>query len=103
MNAPTPFGNHLPVKVRFGEGAASSLPDVLGELGATQVFLMVDEGIEQFNPAAAELLRVLAGHPDLTITRFDKSPAEPTIAMVDDATRALVASGATALVAIGGG
>ena len=37
------------------------------------------------------------------MTRFDKPAAEPTIEMVDDATAALVASGATAVVALGGG
>ncbi len=98
-----PFANHLPVKVRFGEGVAGTLPDVLGELGATGVFLMVDEGIERFNPAAADLLAALAARPELTVTRFDKPAAEPTIEMVDTATRALVASGATAVVALGGG
>ena len=46
------FNNHLPVKVRFGEGKALLLPDVVAECGATKVFLMVDEGIEKFNPAA---------------------------------------------------
>ena len=103
MNLIPAFGNHLPVKIRFGEGVASSLPDVLGELDATRVFLMVDEGIEQFNPAAAVLLGSLAEHSGLTITRFDKPPVEPTMAMVDAATQALATSGATALVAIGGG
>ena len=104
MNVIPAFGNHLPVRVRFGEGVASTLPDVLAELGATRVFLMVDEGIEQFNPAAAGAAR-RAGRPapGSPCTRFDKPPAEPTIEMVDDATRALVASGATAVVALGGG
>jgi len=97
------FGNHLPVKVRFGEGVSGTLPDVLAELGATHVFLMVDEGIEQFNPAAATLLAALGGRSGLIVTRFDKPAAEPTIEMVDAATAALVASGATALVAVGGG
>ena len=97
------FGNHLPVKVRFGEGVASILPDVLGELEATRVFLMVDEGIERFNPAAAEVLSSLTELSGLTITRFDKPPVEPTMAMVDAATQALATSGATAVVAIGGG
>jgi len=97
------FGNHLPVKVRFGEGTASTLPEILAELGAERVVLMVDEGIEQFNPAAAVVLGELRGTPDLTLTRFDKPPAEPTVQMVDDATRALVESGATAVVALGGG
>jgi alcohol dehydrogenase len=97
------FGNHLPVKVRFGEGVAGTLPDVLGELGATRVFLMVDEGIDRHNPAVASLLDELIGQAGLTFTRFDKPAAEPTIEMVDTATRALVDSEATALVAIGGG
>jgi len=97
------FGNHLPVKVRFGAGVAATLPDVLGELASTRVFLMVDDGIEQHNPAVAGLLAELLGRADLEVTRFDKPAAEPTIAMVDDATGALRTSGATSLVAIGGG
>ena len=28
------FNNHLPVKVRFGEGVAQTLPAVVAELGA---------------------------------------------------------------------
>ena len=97
------FGNNLPVKVRFGDEISLTLPDVLVELGATSVFVMVDEGIENFNPAAAQLLERLNAVPGLSVTRFDKSPAEPTIDMVDEATAALTASGATALVALGGG
>jgi len=97
------FGNHLPVKVRFGEGVASTLPEVLAELGAERVLLMVDEGIERFNPAAAVVVGGLTEAAGLTVTRFDKPPAEPTIDMVDHATRVLVGSGATAVVALGGG
>jgi len=103
MHAIPAFANHLPVRVRFGEGVAGTLPDVLAELDASHVFLMVDEGIEQHNPAVAGLLADLAAVSRLTVTRFDKPAAEPTIDMVDSATAALVASGATALVAIGGG
>lgn len=103
MNDISPFANHLPVKIRFGEGVSSTLPAVLAELGATSVFLMIDEGIEKHNPAVATLLSDLFGRGDLSITRFDKPAAEPTIEMVDAATLALENSGATALVAIGGG
>jgi alcohol dehydrogenase len=97
------FANHLPVKIRFGDGIAGSLPDALDELGATRVFLMVDEGIEVHNPAAAGLLTALAARTDLTVTRFDKPASEPTIDMVDEATAALRASAAGAVVALGGG
>jgi alcohol dehydrogenase len=98
-----PFANHLPVKVRFGEGISGTLPAALGEVGADRVFLMVDAGIEVHNPAVADLLGDLAGHAEITVTRFDKPAGEPTIAMVDDAIAALRESGAGAVVAIGGG
>ena len=96
------FANHLPVKIRFGESVSSTLPAVLAEIGADTVFLMVDEGIEQHNPAVASLLGDLSSS-ELVITRFDKPAAEPTIDMVDAATQALRASNATAVLAIGGG
>ena len=98
-----PFNNHLPVKIRFGEGVGNTLPATLVELGTNHVFLMVDEGIEVHNPAVATLLADLASVAGLTVTRFDKPAGEPTIAMVDDAIAALAASGAGAVVAVGGG
>jgi len=52
MSTITAFNNHLPVKVRFGAGISNTLPDVIAELGTQKVFLMVDAGIEKFNPAA---------------------------------------------------
>jgi len=103
MTAIASFANHLPVKIRFGEGIASTIPAVLGELATSSVFVMVDEGIEAHNPAVALLLRDLDAIDDLRIARFDKPAAEPTIAMVDEATAALAASGATCVLAIGGG
>lgn len=97
------FNNHLPVKVRFGAGKALTLPDVIAEVGASKVFLMVDEGIEKFNPAAKAVIDLLVATPALFLTIFEKPAGEPTIEMVDDATKALVSSGAQAVVALGGG
>ena len=97
------FNNHLPVKVRFGEGKALTLPDVVLECGATKVFLMVDAGIEKFNPAAKICIDNLLSHSNIAVTSFEKPPGEPTIDMVDDATRAFLASGSQAIIALGGG
>ncbi len=97
------FNNHLPVKVRFGEGKALTLPDVIAECGATKVLLMVDEAIEKFNPAAKACIDNLMANSKITVTTFEKPAGEPTIDMVDDATKAVVASGAEAIVALGGG
>jgi alcohol dehydrogenase len=103
MNMITAFNNHLPVKVRFGEGIANSLPAVISELGAQKVFLMVDAGIEKFNPSAKSVIDHLLTVGDLTVTIFEKPAGEPTIQMVDDATTALKESGAQSVVALGGG
>ena len=97
------FNNHLPVKVRFGEGKALTLPDVVLECSATKVFLMVDAGIEHFNPQAKVCIDNLLSHSNIAVTTFEKPAGEPTIDMVDDATRAFVASGAQAIIALGGG
>ena len=94
------FNNHLPVRIRFGEGVGATLPAVIDELGAKRIFVMVDEGIEKFNPAADIVLASLAGRH---VTRFDKPAGEPTIEMVDDATAALKAADADVVVALGGG
>ena len=76
MTAIASFANHLPVKIRFGEGIASTIPAVLAELATSSVFVMVDEGIEAHNPAVALLLRDLDAIDDLRIARFDKPAAD---------------------------
>ncbi len=97
------FNNHLPVKVRFGEGVAQTLPAVVAELGSSKVFLMVDKDIEKFNPAAAQLIDLMKTSAGLSVTLFEKPAGEPTIAMVDGAIAALQTAGCDVVVALGGG
>lgn len=103
MDSIAAFHNHLPVKVRFGEGVAETLPAVVAELGASKVFLMVDEGIGRFNPAAEKLIRQLQSAQGISVTVFEKPAGEPTIEMVDDAIAALKSAGSDVVVALGGG
>ena len=103
MESLAAFNNHLPVKVRFGEGKAESLVDEIAQFGATRIFLMVDEGIEKFNPAAKATVDKLTATANLTVTIFEKPGGEPTIEMVDAATAALTASKAEVVIALGGG
>ena len=103
MDNITAFNNHLPVKVRFGEGVAQTLPAVVAELGSSKVFLMVDKDIEKFNPAAAQLIDQMNATSGITVTLFEKPAGEPTIQMVDDAIAALKAAGSDVVVALGGG
>ena len=97
------FNNHLPVKVRFGEGVAATLPAVVAEIGSSKVFLMVDKDIEKFNPAAAQLIDQMKSAPGISVTLFEKPAGEPTIQMVDDAIASLKAAGSDVVVALGGG
>jgi len=99
----TAFNNHLPVKVRFGEGVAQTLPAVVAELGTSKVFLMVDKDIEKFNPAAKQLIDLMNSAAGISVTLFEKPAGEPTIQMVDDAIAALKAAGSDVVVALGGG
>ncbi|CAB4998937.1 MAG: iron-containing alcohol dehydrogenase [Actinobacteria bacterium] len=103
MDNITAFNNHLPVKVRFGEGVAQTLPAVVAELGTSKVFLMVDKDIEKFNPAAKQLIDLMNNASGISVTLFEKPAGEPTIQMVDDAIAALKAAGSDVVVALGGG
>jgi choline dehydrogenase len=91
------FGNHLPVRIRFGEGVAGTLGDVLAADGLSRPFLLIDRGLDGI-PVIAALVGAVgwAG-------RYDKEPGEPTDHQVDECADALRASGADSVVAIGGG
>jgi len=91
------FGNHLPVRIRFGEGVAASLPDILAADGVSRPFLLLDRGLDGI-PAIAGVVGAVdwAG-------RYEKEPGEPTDAQVDAAAAALAAADADGVVAIGGG
>jgi alcohol dehydrogenase len=91
------FGNHLPVKIRFGDGVVAALPDVLAADGARRPFVVVDAFMQGVPAVAAAL-----GGSD-EAGRFVKAAGEPTVDEVEAAAAALEASGADAIVAIGGG
>ena len=97
------FANHLPVRVQFGEGRATELPALLHDLGVTRPLVLLDQDIETFNPAAIKCLAALDEATHLRITRWEKQPGEPTIAMVDAAAEQLRRTEADAVIALGGG
>jgi choline dehydrogenase len=91
------FGNHLPVRIRFGEGVAGTLPDVLAGDGLERPFLLIDRGLEAI-PAIAAVIGAVSW-----AGRYDKAPGEPTDRQVDECADLLRAAGADSVVAIGGG
>jgi alcohol dehydrogenase len=90
------FANHLPVRIRFGEGVLVNLPDVLAAEGSTRPFVVVDEFVQSL-PQVASVLTAIGGE------RHPKSAGEPTVDDVEDAAARLAESRADAVVAIGGG
>jgi choline dehydrogenase len=97
-----PFANHLPVRVRFGEGAALELGGIAASHGARRVLLVIDEGLEERNVAVADAVLALR-RADLEVDRFDKPAGEPTADIVDAAAAAVSQSRPHAIVALGGG
>jgi alcohol dehydrogenase len=92
-----PFGNHLPVRIRFGEGVVASLADALAAEGASRPFVVIDDAVQALPAIEAALGRVAEA------ARFVKTPAEPTIADVEAAAAQLADCGADSVVGIGGG
>ncbi len=101
-SAISPFSNHLPVRIRFGEGVAGELGSVVAGHGARSALVMVDAELEQRNPGVAAGVGALAA-AQLGVTRFVKTEGEPTIDVVDAAARAVLDNAPEAVVAIGGG
>jgi choline dehydrogenase len=89
-----PFSFHLPVRIRFGEGAVAALPDVLAELGATAPIVVVEAPVA----ALADVHRAIVG-----LDAYEKPPGEPTVALVDALAARMDARPPDAVVAIGGG
>jgi alcohol dehydrogenase class IV len=97
-----PFANHLPVRIRFGEGVAGELAPTVERERARRVLVVIDAGLEESSAGVAAALAALEAG-SAAVTREVKPPGEPTSAIVDRAAAALRAADADAVVAIGGG
>src|SRR5262245_14548473 len=91
------FANHLPIRIRFGEGAVATLGDALRVENAEAPFLVVDETVRSLPPVEAALAATSV------VDTYVKGPGEPTVTEVEDAATHLARSNADAVVAIGGG
>ena len=97
-----PFSNYLPVRIRFGDGVALELPEIVSEAGASSALVVVDAGLEELSPPVGEALTALAA-AGIEVFRSPKGAGEPRGSDVDGAAAALRDSGAGVVVALGGG
>ena len=97
----TAFTMELPVKVTFGDGSISSLPDLIADLGGQTCGVVLEP------PVAA--LREVSGafescaRRGVPLTRLLKPPGEPTFAAAAEAAAWLRGTAPDVLIAIGGG
>jgi choline dehydrogenase len=96
------FSNHLPVRIRFGEGVSAELAEVVGAQQARRALVIIDAELEERNAGVASAITGLA-EAGIAVERFVKAPGEPTIDVVDAARAAVAQHAPEAIVAVGGG
>jgi alcohol dehydrogenase len=91
----------VPTDIHFGHGVVKTLPERIQGFGVDRAFVVTDPGIKAAGilDAVERLLRD-AGIPYAV---FDRVKADSGSRLIDEATAALKASGAGAVVGVGGG
>lgn len=102
MTAIAPFANHLPVRIRFGDGVALELGAILAAERARTTVVVIDAGLEERSEAVAAALATIAAEGG-EVVRHVKEAGEPTHLAVDAAADAIRGADAGAVVALGGG
>src|SRR5437870_11500311 len=92
------FSNHLPVRIRFGEGVSTGLGEAVSAQGARRALVVIDAELEDRNPDVAAAVSGLA-KAGIAVDRFVKPAGEPTIEIVDAAAAALEEHAPEAVVA----
>lgn len=87
--------------VRFGRGSLAFLPQTLGQLRATRIFIVTDPVVASIEPVRAAI-ESLKG-TDFSVTVFEGGQAEPGVSVAQAAFDAAAKSSIDAVVGIGGG
>ena len=101
MNAQTVKQFSLPPNTHIGAGAIGCIGELLIELKAQRVFIVIDEVVERLG-LAAPMFRSL-DHAQLHYTVFKQPVGEQESDVVERGVMACVQSSSNALIAIGGG
>lgn len=96
-----PYTFKIPQTVEFGVGALAKLPGILDELGSEHVFLVSDRMLESIG-VVGKVTAVVEG-AGIDCTSFLDVEPNPTVAIVEQAAEMYAASGATSIIALGGG
>lgn len=91
---------HLPTRVHFGWGRYPEAARLIGETGASRVFVMAGRSFLKHNGGVEALSALLK---PAKVTLFDETEENPSIATVDRAAAICAEAGCQAVLAIGGG
>ncbi|KRK33297.1 iron-containing alcohol dehydrogenase [Loigolactobacillus bifermentans] len=95
------FTFKVPQSIEFGLGSLKKLPGILKENKSEHVFLISDEGLAKLG--VVKKIQDIIETDGLTCTVYLGVVPNPTVDVVNDATKNYQESGATSIVAIGGG
>ena len=95
------FRFKVPQNIEFGVGSLKKLPEILKENDSEHVYLVSDHGLESIGVVKKVQDIVEAG--GLTCTTFLDVVPNPTVDVVNASTKMYKESGATSIIALGGG
>ena len=95
------FTFKVPQDIVFGMGSLKRLPELLEKSGSKKMLIVSDRGLEKLG-VVKKVTDIVEADGIETCTFLDILP-NPTVDMVDAATKVYKESGATSIVALGGG
>lgn len=95
------FNFRIPQNIEFGIGALEKLPKILKESNSNHVFLVSDRGLEKIG--VVDRVKNIIEKAQIKCTTYLDVVPNPTITVVTDATDLYKESGATSIIALGGG
>ena len=91
----------VPQDIVFGMGSLKRLPELLEKSGSKKMMIVSDRGLEKLG-VVQKVTDIVEAEGIETCSFLDILP-NPTVDMVDEATKVYKESGATSIVALGGG
>lgn len=95
------FRFKVPQNIEFGIGSLKKLPEILNENGSGHVYLVSDRGLESIG--VVKKVQDIVEAAGLACTVFLDVVPNPTVEVVDASAKLYKESGATSIIALGGG
>lgn len=95
------FSFNVPQNIQFGMGSLKKLPEFLAECGSDNVMLISDRGLESIG--VVKKVKDVIVNAGLKYSEYLDVLPNPTVEIVDAASKVYKESGATSMLALGGG